>query len=446
VETRPHSRLILAALIASLAACNSAASIGAPASRAEGVVDTSGTAGAPASASPSEEREAPVRAPDAARIRPPRGGSFLVRGSYPFVQSSCVDPEQPKLIARYPGTLLVRLADDGSLSLTVTLPFQRYLEGIAEVPPSWPAAALEAQAIAARSYALASTGWDGQQGETLDTPICATTSCQVYAGIPVPWEPVFGRWVQAVRRTANQVLLHAGRPATTFYFSTSNGGTYGNEDVFGGTPLPYLRSVVERDDGASPLSRWRAVVPFDHLARFLRVAGAWPAGSPITSARSIAADTVLVSGGGTSRRVDYDTFQDAVNVWGPCLMPDRYPPPSGTDGRLPLTIPSDWARVSSAAGAAVVSGRGWGHGVGMVQWGAYGKARRGLSAERILAFYYGGFRPRRHPEPGLIHVRVESGLTRLRIKASGTGVTLDGHPIDSEVVVVTGGDRLHVRT
>jgi SpoIID/LytB domain protein len=79
----------------------------------------------------------------------------------------------------------VSQAKDGTLTVLVTLPFERYLEGIAEVPSSWPSAALEAQAIAARSYALETTGWTGQ-GDTLDSPICSTTSCQVYRGIPVP--------------------------------------------------------------------------------------------------------------------------------------------------------------------------------------------------------------------------------------------------------------------
>src|SRR4029453_12182645 len=54
------------------------------------------------------------------------------------------------------------------------------------VPPSWPRAALEAQAIAARSYALATTGWEGAEGETLKTPICATTSCQGPPGAVAP--------------------------------------------------------------------------------------------------------------------------------------------------------------------------------------------------------------------------------------------------------------------
>jgi hypothetical protein len=86
--------------------------------------------------------------------------------------------------------------------------------------------------------------------------------------------------------------------------------------------------------------------------------------------------------------------------------------------------------------ALVVTGRGWGHGAGMVQWGAYGKARDGWSAEEILAFYYGGLRPEPYPEPGTIRVVVATGLTRLVLRASGPGARLDGAPIDGDRVVL----------
>jgi stage II sporulation protein D len=333
--------------------------------------------------------------------------------------------------------LAVARSDDGTLAVTVTLPFGTYLEGIAEVPPSWPAAALEAQAIAARSYALATTGWDGAQGETLDTPICATTACQVYRGIPVPSVPGTRRWYRAVRRTAGDVLLYGGRPAETVYFSTSNGRTYGNEDVFGSAALPYLRPVVERHDGASPTSRWRATLPFGDLARFLRRGGGWGRGR--ISGIRLDGSRVVVSGGSRRRAMDLSTFRDVVNAWAPCLKPGRYP-----SGRLPLTIPSRWLEISSRRGTAIVSGRGWGHGVGMVQWGAYGKAKRGFSASQILAAYYGGLRPGRYPEPGLIHVEVASGLTNLRIRASGIGAQLDGRPLGVGGLLITGGDVLTI--
>src|SRR5439155_25071543 len=188
----------------------------------------------------------------------------------------------------------------------VTLPFERYLQGIAEVPPSWPMAALEAQAIAARSYALATTGWSGSQGETLGTPICASTSCQVYSGIPVPPEADIARWYHAVRATSGEVLLYQGRPAETVYFSTSNGHTYGNDQVFGSAPLAYLRPVVERDDGASPTSHWRVAIPFHDLASFLTAGGLWPDGKRISSVRS-AGSSVHVAGSGRSTSIDAGT-------------------------------------------------------------------------------------------------------------------------------------------
>jgi SpoIID/LytB domain protein len=422
----------LAAVMILLAACTTSPPLD------DGSPDGGETAeptGPTTSSSPSSDA-APL---EPARLRPPQGGAFLVRGTYPRVRSSCVDHEQPRLLARYPGTLSIERDDAGTLSLTVTLPFERYLEGIAEVPPSWPRAALEAQAIAARSYALATTDWEGEEGETLPTSICATTACQVYRGIPVPFEPTVRRWYAAVRRTDGEVLLFDGRPAETVYFSTSNGRTYGNEDVFGSAPLPYLRPIVEDDDGASSVSRWSARLPFDDLARFLHEAGEWPRARTISSV-GLEGTTVTVEGVGVQRSIDLGTFREAVNAWGPCLEPDRYP------GPLPVTIPSRWLTMTSQPDAVTIDGRGWGHGVGMVQWGAYGKARRGSSASDILAFYYGGLRPEPYPEPGLIHVEVASGLTSLRIVPSAPGARLNGEVLGLGAVSIMGGEELTVTT
>jgi SpoIID/LytB domain protein len=362
-----------------------------------------------------------------------------VLGRYPHVDSDCKHYEQPTLQARYPGRLVIHREDDGTLTLTLAIPFESYLDGIAEVPSSWPRAALEAQAIAARSYALASTGWQGEPGETLDTPICSTTSCQVYGGMPAGPPGRLNRWEQAVRKTRGQVLLYDGRPATTFYFSTSNGQTYGNEQVFGGTPLPYLRGVPEHDDGASPTSHWRSTVPFPDLRRFLAREDLWPADRPISSVEGNG-DAITVHGGGTSSRIDGSTFRSAVNAQAPCLAPGRYPQDS-----LPVTIPSRWMTASSGGGQAVFTGRGWGHGVGMVQWGAYGKAKRGWSAARILGAYYGGLQPRRFREPGEIKVRIASGLRVVRIRPSEPGATVAGERFGPrQPITISGGDELVV--
>lgn len=401
-----------------------------PPSRSPSGSASPSSAAPPTSPSPTSPPNATVR------VIAPHHGSLLVHGRYPHVESGCMRFHQPTLDARYPGLLTVRRAADGTLALTVTLPFEQYLDGIAEMPPSWPMAALEAQAVAARSYALATTGWSGQQGETLDTPICASTSCQVYGGMPVGAVGDTRRWFRAVRRTTGQVLLFDGRPADTVYFSTSNGHTYGNEDVFGSSPLPYLRPVPEHDDIASPTSHWSVTIPYGDLARFLVRAGDWPDGTPIRRVR-LAGGDVDVSGGGEHRTIALGDFRDAVNGGAPCLMPGRYPPDS-----LPITIPSSWLSMSGGAGSVTITGRGWGHGVGMVQWGAYGKARLGWSAARILGYYYGGLQPQPYPEPGLIHVRVASGLRTLRVVPSRSGAKVNGVRVGRGAIVIGRGELL----
>jgi stage II sporulation protein D len=304
----------------------------------------------------------------------------------------------------------VRAADDGTLTATVTISFRQYLEGIAEVPPSWPRAALEAQVVAARSYVLARTGWSGQQGESLDTPICGTADCQVFGG----------------------------RPADTVYFSTSNGRTYGNDEVFGSSPLPYLRPVTERHDGASPLSRWQVELPLDDLTTMLRAAGEWPGGTAIASA-TVQGSTVRLKSGGRTGTIDTGALRDAVNTWAPCLLPRRYP----SDG-LPVTIPSGWLDVAASPRSLVVTGRGWGHGVGMVQWGAYGKARRGWTASQILAFYYGGLTPKRFPEPGTMQVVVATGLRSMIVKPTEAGAAIGGRILGRRPIRIEGGEAVTV--
>jgi stage II sporulation protein D len=384
------------------------------------------------SVTPTSTSSVPTLSGTRISVKPTGEGSFLVHAVYPKTQSSCKHAHTARFRARYPGALSVKSADDGTLSLVVTLPFEKYLEGIAEMPPSWPPAALEAQAIAARSYALAHINWSGQADAEVAQPICATTSCQVYGGIHVPPTPGIARWYAAVRNTEGKVLLYSGSPADTVYYSTSNGHTYGNDQVFGSAPLPYLRPVVERDDGASPTSHWHVTIPFGQLATFLSADGVWPDGARITSARSVGSN-VHVAGGGHSTSIDSATFRDAVNSWAPCLMPGRYP-----TGVLPATIPSGWSTVGSDKAGARITGRGWGHGVGMVQWGANGKAKQGWSADRILAYYYGGLTPQQYPEPGLIHVIVASGLASLAVQAPADGATVNGQPFADGTVHLTG--------
>jgi SpoIID/LytB domain protein len=345
------------------------------------------------------------------------------------------------LHARFTGVVEVGKDAGGRLFVINVLPFEDYLMGIAEVPRTWPMEALKAQVVAARSYALAHQARPGSEGARLGYQICATTACQVYLGMGIGNGPYGTRWQKAVEQTAGQVLLHAGRPADTLYFSTSNGHTLGNEKVFGSSPLSYLRPVVERDDGGSPVSHWRTAIAYADVGRFLRAAGDWSSKRVTSVTRK--GDRVVVRGGGASRSLSVTEFRSDINAWAHCLAPAIYPTVD-SDGRLPQTIPSKWFSTANVRKAVALKGRGWGHGVGMVQWGAEGKATRGLTHRDILAYYYGGLLPQPYPEPGEIRVGVAVGLKSVVIEGTGD-VVVEGKDVGPGPWRVTGGKRLRIR-
>jgi stage II sporulation protein D len=141
--------------------------------------------------------------------------------------------------------------DSGSLLVVNEVDLDAYVRGVIphEMPTSWPGAALRAQAVAARSYALATT----KQGPGFDH--YDDTRSQVYGGVKAETRRSDG----AVRRTARQVVKHNGKPIPAFFFSSSGGRTESVQYGFaGGPPKPYLRSVEDRwDRSASPYRRWR---------------------------------------------------------------------------------------------------------------------------------------------------------------------------------------------
>ena len=373
------------------------------------------------------------------RIEADPGQTLLVHGTYPRVDSGCMGPEeQPVLHGRHRGAIEVRRAEDGQLFVIGELGFEDYVKGIAEVPPDWPIEAMKAQAVAARTYALSHLDPGGMYD------LCATTYCQVYAGAGVELGPWGDRWARAVEATAGEALLYNGAPAQTFYFSTSNGRTYGNQTVFGGAPLPYLRGIRERDDGASPLSRWQVRLPFEDLSRFLAAEGLW-SGRRIRRV-SIDDGSFTLRGRKGKATLGKDALRDALNESAPCLSPARYPPVEPEGVRLPSTVPSIWYRGAVEGRTLVLDGRGWGHGVGMVQWGAYGKARRGLDHDRILAEYFGGLRPRPADVPATIRVLIATDLTGVTVVPSGPARLSAGGRGPVPPWAITGGRRLRVRS
>jgi len=144
--------------------------------------------------------------------------------------------------------------------VALSIDLEEYLYGIAEVPSSWPQATLEAQAMIARSYGVATAIARSPDGTMPDSRrrrcwcfLDASSADQNFVG----WSnesagtnAVWGkRWVAAVDATTEQVLTHPTTGDTiikTYYSSSTGGGTENKEDIWGGTPLAYLRSVDDR--------------------------------------------------------------------------------------------------------------------------------------------------------------------------------------------------------
>jgi SpoIID/LytB domain protein len=142
-------------------------------------------------------------------------------------------------------------------------PIERYVYGIGEVPSSWPMEALKAQAVAARTYAVEKMLRLGVRSGC-GCHILDDTRDQVYVGYEKEAGPSGSRWRSAVDATAGQVVVYNDRPIQALYHSSSGGHTEHNENVFRGTPLPYLRGVSDPWDGASPNHSW--TVRFDRQA------------------------------------------------------------------------------------------------------------------------------------------------------------------------------------
>lgn len=335
----------------------------------------------------------------------------------------CSPPLRVSLFAKYRGSLEIVPQSDGRLRIINALSFDDYLAGLAEVPLSWPAAALRAQVIAARSYAMDAYLRGRSDAGERGYHICSTDQCQVYRGAAVELGAFGERWTAAIARTRGKVLRYGGRVIQSFYFSTSDGRT--RSSFPGGTPQPWLPSVEGNDDRA-PLGRWTAPVRLSDLATILSTCDAWDGGR-ITQIRDLGED-VRISGQGATMVVSKRDLRIDLNNEARRAFPERYPNPTGsqTRSRLPQTIPSSSYSVQQRGARAIFRGRGWGHFVGMSQWGAYYMALDGASTREILKHYYGAARIGSIDEPEAIRVLAAEDLRQVRIRVRGEATVTTG--------------------
>ena len=355
---------------------------------------------------------------------------------------------------RYAGRLEVRAAPDGLVVAERVGP-EPYLQGIQEVPFAWHEEALKAQVVAARTY-LAWTLARGRvgSGAAYEFDICATPACQVYGGLDQVQGPDGERWAAAVNATAGEVLLFNGAPAQALYSSTTGGRTRDVRDVFGGTGVPYL-IAVESPNEQSPFADWSLEIPRPVLEAVLREAeeieGPLLGARVRTTADGAGAWMVELDEGGRTRSLTSWAFRGVLNRYGPQVASDLLPAERPDGRRYPQTVLSPTYTISKEwkypdefrSGYIVVeeiyaiSGHGWGHLVGMSQYGALAMAETGRDYDEILGHYYGGLQPQSAVEtlPDEIIVGLGWEETEVVISADGPlSVVADGAPITNDAL------------
>ncbi|HET9029171.1 MAG TPA: SpoIID/LytB domain-containing protein [Candidatus Aquilonibacter sp.] len=256
---------------------------------------------------------------------------------------------------------------DGQIITTVGL--EEYLYSVVprEMTASWPAAALRAQAICARTYVLQ------RSAPRRAYDLVPSEADQVYGGMAS--ESPAAR--EAVDASAGQVLQFNGHFAQVMYSSCCGGHTEASSDAWGGAPFPYLGGVVCTYCTASPNYRWHRDLALSAITTaFASEIGAY---GELTNVRTAATDA-----SGRARTVELACERGSAFVKGSVFR-----------ARLGYrTIPSlliTKIDVSTEAPQRVaIEGGGLGHGVGLCQWGARGMALAGASADDILRFYFPG--------------------------------------------------------
>lgn len=288
---------------------------------------------------------------------------------------------------RYRGRVQLRL-EAGRLQVVNHVPLEVYLPSVvgSEMPASWPLEALRAQAVAARTYALKAR----KPAAVFD--LQATTSSQVYKGVEAETPSTRA----AVEGTRGLVLTYNNALIDAVFHSSSGGNTESSGDLWP-RQLPYLVSVPDYDN-ASPVRDWRQPLDQTKLrqafpelggALVIDVLSTTPTGR-VRQARVVGPSGQLALTGAQLRsrlglKSTWVRFELVPTSATPGESASLTPPPPVAA----LTLPAP-AGVSDEAVQLMAVGRGFGHGVGMSQWGALAMAQRGDTYAAILRHYYRG--------------------------------------------------------
>ncbi len=265
----------------------------------------------------------------------------------------------------YRGVVECTPADRGMVVVN-ELPLEDYLAGLinCEISSQWPMEAVKAQAVVARTYAL----YQKNLRKNAPYHLESTVMDQVYEGCDIE----DSRAVRGVKETAGQVLTFGGALVQAFYHSSCGGHTEAAENVWGDS-IPYLRGVDCKYCLPAPSVRWEQRLSLKRIEVLLKNAG-----FPVSGLRQI-----LPGGRNQSGRL---TELVMVSAKGRVAM-------SAVSFRKIIgygVIRSTNFDVSQTGGEVIFTGIGFGHGVGLCQWGAKQRAIDGFDYREILTYYYPG--------------------------------------------------------
>ncbi len=246
---------------------------------------------------------------------------------------------------------------------------EQYLYSVlgGEMFPSWPIEALKAQAVVARSYAL----YQRQSTANNLYDVGDTTGWQVYKGIL----DEAASTQAAVNATAGEVLIHQGRIIEAVFHSASGGHTENVENVWT-RPLPYLKAVPDFDQG-SPEYEW--VKTFSRSELSARITGVGNITSMVAAQTTPhgRVKTMRIVGDAGTRTMTGDALRNALGLKSTkfAVLPD-------------YAVASTKSKGQTNPTAFKIKGGGYGHGLGMSQWGAHNLAKKGTGYQQIVLHYY----------------------------------------------------------
>ena len=324
--------------------------------------------------------------------------SVVVAGPELWLEPVAASPEEAILWLqqrRYRGLLQVRPdATAAALVAINRVPLESYLASVvgSEMPASWPQEALRAQAVAARTYALKAR----KPAAAFD--LQATVASQMYKGV----EAETASTQAAVAGTRGLVLTYGDSLIDAVFHSSSGGSTESSGDLWS-RQLPYLVSVPDFDHEA-PVSQWRQPLDPALLAKaFPEVGGmnqieilGTTATGRVRQARVLGPQGQLLLSGAQLRsrlglRSTWVRFEPVPAAEVVALAATAGPTSGAVAATSGLAVPPALPPLEPApARQWVAVGRGFGHGIGMSQWGALALARRGEGYQTILEHYYRG--------------------------------------------------------